>query len=160
MVCDLNHRLAAFEPSVGRECEFVAAVGPRVTVHRFWGPSVSDFGCQVTQSGCGTTVTECFRFCSSGQTMVHTSEKAFNWTSDLHATLTRAHLPQSRLTGADTAKRCFRNGQTMVQVTWCKGGTGEAEAAKLLGARIGPKQCPRICAAEKGRPTELRTSTW
>jgi hypothetical protein len=28
-------------------------------------------------------------------------------------------------------------------------------AAKLPGAGIGPKQCPRKCAAEKGQPTEL-----
>src|SRR6266481_4129784 len=30
------------------------------------------------------------------------------------------------------------------------GGTGKAEAAKLPGAGIGPKLCPRKCAAEKG----------
>src|SRR5258706_3383064 len=30
------------------------------------------------------------------------------------------------------------------------GGTGKAEAAKLPGAGIGPKQCPEKCAAEKG----------
>ena len=29
------------------------------------------------------------------------------------------------------------------------GGTGKAEAVKLPGAGIGPKQCPRKCAAEK-----------
>jgi hypothetical protein len=33
MLCDLNHRLAAFEPSIGRECGLVAAVGSRVVVH-------------------------------------------------------------------------------------------------------------------------------
>jgi hypothetical protein len=31
------------------------------------------------------------------------------------------------------------------------GGTGKAEAAKLPGAGIGPKQCPGKCAAEKGQ---------
>jgi len=40
------------------------------------------------------------------------------------------------------ANRCFRNGQTMVQVTWCKGGTGKAEDAKLQDAGISLKQCP------------------
>jgi hypothetical protein len=30
--CDLNHRLAAFEPSVGRERGLVAGVGPKVAV--------------------------------------------------------------------------------------------------------------------------------
>jgi hypothetical protein len=33
---------------------------------------------------------------------------------------------------------------------WRSGGAGKAEAAKLPGAGIGPKQCPRKCAAEKG----------
>jgi hypothetical protein len=31
------------------------------------------------------------------------------------------------------------------------GGTGKAEAAKMPGAGIGPKQCPGKCAAEKVR---------
>jgi len=48
----------------------------------------------------------------------------------------------TRLTGSETAKRCFRNGQAMVQVTWCKGGTEKAEAAKLPDAGIGPQPCP------------------
>ena len=30
------------------------------------------------------------------------------------------------------------------------GGAGKAEAAKLPGAGIGPKQCPGKCVAEKG----------
>src|SRR6266550_3478685 len=51
-----------------------------------------------------------------------------------------------------SAKRWFKSGQTILQVTWwwCKGGTWKAEAAKLPGAGIGPKQCPEKCAAEKG----------
>src|SRR5438045_4207975 len=32
----------------------------------------------------------------------------------------------------------------------CLGGTGKAEAAKLPGAGIGPKQCPGKCEVEKG----------
>jgi hypothetical protein len=40
------------------------------------------------------------------------------------------------------ANRCFRNGQTMVQVIRLRGGTGTAEVVKLPGAGIGPKQCP------------------
>jgi len=32
---------------------------------------------------CDLRLQKCFGFCSSGQTMVHTSEKAFEWTSDL-----------------------------------------------------------------------------
>src|SRR6266436_519076 len=36
-----------------------------------------------------------------------------------------------------------------------RGGTEKAEAVKLPGAGISPKQCPRKCAAEKGRPTGL-----
>jgi hypothetical protein len=35
------------------------------------------------------------------------------------------------------------------------GGAGKAEAAKLPGAGIGPKQCPRKCAAEKGQLAEI-----
>ncbi len=39
----------------------------------------------------------------------------------------------------------------------CSGGTEKAEAAKLPGAGIGPKQCPRKCAAEKGHiPKSVR----
>jgi len=34
----------------------------------------------------------------------------------------------------------------------------KAEAVKLPGAGISPKQCPRECAAEKGWPTELGRS--
>src|SRR6266481_4625602 len=37
------------------------------------------------------------------------------------------------------------------------GGTGKAEAVKLPGAGIGPKQCPGKCAAEKGHvPNSVR----
>jgi hypothetical protein len=42
--------------------------------------------------------------------------------------------------GYVSANRCFRTGQTMVQVTWCKGGTGNAEPAKLSDAGISLKQ--------------------
>ena len=57
----------------------------------------------------------------------------------------------------------FQNGHTMVQVTKSSGagsedllgGTGKAEAATLPGAGIGPKQCPRKCAAEKGQLAEI-----
>src|SRR5437879_13353680 len=35
------------------------------------------------------------------------------------------------------------------------GGTGKAEAAKLPGAGIGPKQCPGKCATEKGLVAEI-----
>src|SRR6266446_820359 len=33
---------------------------------------------------------------------------------------------------------------------WCLGGAGKAETAKLPGAGIGPKPCPRKCVAENG----------
>jgi hypothetical protein len=36
------------------------------------------------------------------------------------------------------------------------GRNGKAESAKLPGAGIGPKQCPRKCAAEKGHVTEVK----
>src|SRR6266446_5979938 len=42
------------------------------------------------------------------------------------------------------------------------GGTGKAEAAKLPGAGIGPKPCPRKCAAEKeylSKSVGIRTSS-
>jgi hypothetical protein len=35
------------------------------------------------------------------------------------------------------------------------GGTVKAEAAKVPGAGISPKPCPRKCVAEKGRRTAL-----
>jgi hypothetical protein len=45
--------------------------------------------------------------------------------------------------------RYSRDGQTMlpkwpamVQITWCKGGTGKAEDAKLQDAGTSLKQCP------------------
>src|SRR5213075_3085651 len=40
----------------------------------------------------------------------------------------------------------------------CSGGTGKAEAAKLQGAGIGPKQCPGKCATEKIALTRLSES--
>ena len=36
-----------------------------------------------------------------------------------------------------------------------RGGTGKAEAAKLPGAGIGPKQCPGKRAAEKGQLAQI-----
>ena len=35
-----------------------------------------------------------------------------------------------------------------------EGGTGKAEAAKLPGAGIGPKQCPENARQKKGKPRE------
>src|SRR5215471_5543245 len=39
----------------------------------------------------------------------------------------------------------------------CLGGTGKAEAAKLPGAGIGPKQCPGKCAPEKAGLSKTAT---
>jgi hypothetical protein len=52
---------------------------------------------------------------------------------------------QKREAAAHKASGCFMGGTCDVS-----GGTGKAEAAKLPGAGIGPKQCPGKCAAEKG----------
>jgi hypothetical protein len=37
----------------------------------------------------------------------------------------------------------------MVQVTWCKGGTGKAEDAKLQDAGIEPEAAPRKMSGRK-----------
>src|SRR5205807_10621089 len=48
--------------------------------------------------------------------------------------------------------RCSQGERVLYGRDLCgSGGTGKAEAAKLPGAGIGPKQCPRKCAAEKGQ---------
>ena len=49
-------------------------------------------------------------------------------------------------TGSSLARRASRPPGSEV-----KGGTGKAEDAKLPGAGISPKQCPRKCVAEKGK---------
>src|SRR5260370_9445256 len=47
--------------------------------------------------------------------------------------------------------RCSQGERVLYGRDLCRsGGTGKAEAAKLPGAGIGPKQCPEKCAAEKG----------
>src|SRR5260221_13300993 len=47
--------------------------------------------------------------------------------------------------------RCSGGERVLYGRDMCRsGGTGKAEAAKLPGAGIGPKQCPEKCAAEKG----------
>ena len=46
--------------------------------------------------------------------------------------------------------RCSQGERVLYGRNLCRsGGTGKAEAAKLLGAGIGPKQCPGKCVAEK-----------
>src|SRR5713226_4655861 len=46
--------------------------------------------------------------------------------------------------------RCSQGERMLYGRDLCgSGGTGKAEAVKLPGAGIGPKQCPRKCAAEK-----------
>jgi hypothetical protein len=50
---------------------------------------------------------------------------------------------------------CFQSKWVLYGRDLCRlGGTGKAEPAKLQGAGIGPKPCPRKCAAEKGQLTE------
>src|SRR5712692_10504768 len=52
--------------------------------------------------------------------------------------------------------RCSQGERVLYGRDLCRsGGTGKAEAAKLPGAGIGPKQCPGKCAAEKEPPTGL-----
>jgi hypothetical protein len=63
--------------------------------------------------------------------MVHSSEKGTQWTPDLQDSQT----PNGQMMLPEMAKRSFKS-----QV---EGGTGKAEAAKLQGAGISPKQCPR-----------------
>src|SRR5580700_4069529 len=47
--------------------------------------------------------------------------------------------------------RCSQGERVLCGRDLCRsGGTGKAEAAKLPGAGIGPKQCPGKCEAEKG----------
>src|SRR5216683_5809737 len=47
--------------------------------------------------------------------------------------------------------RCSQSEWVLYGRDLCRsGGTGKAEAAKLPGAGIGPKPCPRKCATEKG----------
>src|SRR5690349_2310159 len=52
--------------------------------------------------------------------------------------------------------RCSQGERVLYGREPCRsGGTGKAEAAKLPGAGIGPKQCPGKCAAEKGQVAEI-----
>jgi len=52
--------------------------------------------------------------------------------------------------------RCSQGERVLYGRDLCRsGGTGKAEAAKLPGAGIGPKQCPRKCVAEKAVCTRL-----
>src|SRR6266853_4233390 len=47
--------------------------------------------------------------------------------------------------------RCSQGERVLYGRDLCRwGGTGKAEVAKLPGAGIGPKPCPRKCEAEKG----------
>jgi len=55
----------------------------------------------------------------------------------------------TRLTDAEAAKRCFRHGQAMVQVTWCWGRNRESTAVKLPDAGISPKQRPKKMRGRK-----------
>jgi hypothetical protein len=52
--------------------------------------------------------------------------------------------------------RCSQSEWVLYGRDLCRlGGTGKAEPAKLPGAGIGAKQCPRKCAAEKGQVAEI-----
>src|SRR4029077_2552714 len=57
--------------------------------------------------------------------------------------------------------RCSQGERVLYGRDLCRsGGTGKAEAAKMPGAGIGPKQCPRKCAAGKRYvPLSLRGGT-
>jgi len=89
---------------------------------------------------------KCFGFCSSGQTMVHTSEKAFKWTSDLQD----LQADERPTDASEMAKRWFKS--------HVQRGTGKAEDAKLPGAGISLKQCPRKREAGKGGVPDSVTS--
>ena len=54
--------------------------------------------------------------------------------------------------------RCSQGERLLYERDLCRsGGAGKAETAKLPGAGIGPKQCPRKCVAEKGNlPKSIR----
>src|SRR5579859_1290967 len=55
--------------------------------------------------------------------------------------------------------RCSQGERVLYGRDLCRpGGTGKAEAAKLPGAGIDPKQCPGKCAAEKGQVAEISES--
>jgi hypothetical protein len=57
--------------------------------------------------------------------------------------------------------RCSQGERVLYGRDLCRsGGTGKAEPAKLPGAGIGPKQCPRKCAAEKGLLTKLNDNAF
>jgi hypothetical protein len=131
ILCDLNHPLAALEPSVGQERRSVADGGPKVSIQWFCGPLVPDFGRRPTELGLCYHDQEVVTFCSSGQTMVHSSEKGTQWTSDLQDLQT----PNGQTMLPEMAKRSFKSHTV-------EGGTGKAEAVELQDAGISLKQCP------------------
>ena len=55
----------------------------------------------------------------------------------------------TRLTGAERPNDASRNGQTIIQVTWGKGGSGKAEDAKLQDAGSSSKQWPGKMSGRK-----------
>jgi len=71
-----------------REHLFAALLTPFLVFVRQWGGEFS-LTHRPQESHCRPLVSTHYnghgmlRFCSSGQTMVHNSEKAFTWTSDL-----------------------------------------------------------------------------
>jgi hypothetical protein len=54
---------------------------------------------------CDLRLQQCFGFCSSGQTMVHTSKKAFEWTSDLQD----LQADKRPTDASELAKPCFKS---------------------------------------------------
>jgi hypothetical protein len=68
-------------------------------------PTGSRFGRSPTELGFATTIGRCFPFCSSGQTMVHSSEKGTQWTSDLQDLQT----PNGQTMLPEMAKRSFKS---------------------------------------------------
>jgi hypothetical protein len=87
-----------------------------------------------------------FCFGSAILPFLHTSEKAFNWTSDLQdlqAPKRQTMLP--KLPTDHSSHKIF--GAVSEDLLR---GIGEAEPAELPGAGIGQKQCPGKGVAEKG----------
>jgi hypothetical protein len=80
---------------------------------------------------------------------------AKRWFKGRNGTLTVVRIQRTYTRRA--AKRSFKSGQAMVQVTWRLGGTGKAEAAKLPGAGIGPSSARKMRGRK--RVTDLRQSS-
>ena len=91
---------------------YCCSIPGRFKIHSFRRRRRSTSYQKLVQSSgvdCDLRLQKCFRFCSSGQTMVHTSEKALKWTSDLQD----LQAPKRPNDASETA-----NSHTIVSVGW------------------------------------------